>query len=473
MSRPGTSEQPLQVAIFGAGPAGFYAADALLKQYGDGVRIDLYDRLPTPFGLVRGGVAPDHDKIKSVTKLYERIASQPQVRFFGNVTFGSDILLDDLKHFYHAAIFSVGSSADRRLNIPGEDLPGSYAATEFVGWYNGHPDYRDFRFDPAIKHVAVIGVGNVAMDVTRILARSATALAGTDIADDALDVLRHSQVDTIHVFGRRGPAQAAFTNPEIRELGEIDNADLVIDPVTMQLDRYSAAYLASPEADRKDVRNVEILQGLATQPLQGKPRQIRLHFLMSPLRILGDTRVEAIEMVHNELVEDTSGAIRPRATDRTEIYPVEMVLRSVGYFGRPLAGLPFDAAHGVIPNQAGRVMQDATGSDSLTGVYVAGWIKRGPSGVIGTNKPDAVETVQTLIADVSREQHWQPECVEPDDVPKWLQRHAVHYTTYADWQTLDRIEIARGEAAGRPRLKFTTVDAMLAALADARHHEQA
>ena len=463
MTAFGILTQPIRVAIVGAGPAGFYAADHLFKQKNLTIQVDLFDRLPTPFGLVRGGVAPDHQKIKSVTAIYDKTARNPGFRFFGNVTFGSDLTLTDLQQHYNAVIFSVGTQTDKRLGIPGEDLPGSHAATEFVGWYNGHPDYRHLQFDLSQERVAVIGVGNVAMDVARILARSQAELDATDIAPYAQAALAESKIREIYILGRRGPVQAAFSNPEIKELGEMEDADIHVDPEDVVLDPASAAYLASPQADRAEVRNVEILTQYSTEPLEGKPKQLIVRFLVSPLEIVGTDRVEGLKIVRNEMVQDDKGEIRPRATDRTEILPVGLVFRSVGYYGVALPDVPFDDKKGIIPNAQGRVLTQS-GGDVIVGEYVAGWIKRGPSGVIGTNKQDAVETANLVLADFQAGQMWLPDAPQPDAVVALLRERGVRVVTYADWQRLNDLEVANAEGTARPRVKFTEIDEMLKAL---------
>lgn len=460
MTDPRSPSFTLRVAIIGSGPSGFYAADYLQKNSPQPVEIDMFDRLPTPYGLVRGGVAPDHQKIKSVTKVYERIALHPGFRFFGNVDFGTQIRLDDLKTFYHAVIYAVGAQTDKSLGIPGEDLPGSHAATDFVGWYNGHPAYRHLSFDLSQERVAVIGVGNVAMDVTRILASSYEELARTDIADEALEALKHSCVREIYLLGRRGAAQAAFTNPEIKELGELAEADLVINPQEVELDEQNRAWLASSFADSGNAKNVDTLQVLAQRPSQGHPRQIITRFLVSPTALTGDGHVEAMTLVHNTLVTTADGDLKARATDVTETLPVGLVFRSVGYRGVPLPGVPFNERTGTIPNTLGRVEDDGV---PLVGQYVVGWIKRGPSGIIGTNKPDSIETARCLLDDVQAGSHWWP-AQSADQLMTTLHERGVEYTTFADWQRLDALEVSAGSAQNRPRVKFTTIDAMLAAL---------
>jgi ferredoxin/flavodoxin---NADP+ reductase len=466
MGKIGTGGNPLRVVIIGSGPSGFYAAEYLQKQNDLVVEIDMFERLPTPFGLVRGGVAPDHQKIKTVTKVYDRIATHASFRFFGNVEFGRDISRADLQQHYHAVIYAVGSSSDKRLEIPGEDLPGSYPATEFVGWYNAHPDYRDLSFNLDAEAVAVVGVGNVAMDVTRIMARSQVELDATDIAPYAQAALRNSNIKRIYVLGRRGPAQAAFTNPEIKELGEMEASDIVVPADDMVLDEHTKAYLTSAAVDKKDVKNVEILREYADRPPTGKPKQIIMRFLVSPVEIIGTDKVEAIKIVKNELYLSESGEIRPRATDQYEIIPVQLVFRSVGYRGVALPDVPFYERWGTIPNNEGRVLTVHETGEQVIGDYVVGWIKRGPSGIIGTNKPDSVETAKHLLEDYEAGKLWSPQTPNREAVENLLKARNVHPVTFADWQMIDQLEVELGEAEGRPRKKFTEVQAMLDALAE-------
>jgi ferredoxin/flavodoxin---NADP+ reductase len=458
----GATGYTLRVAIIGAGPSGFYAAERLLKEADVSVEIDMFDRLPTPFGLVRGGVAPDHDKIKSVTKVYDRIAADPRVAFYGNVTFGKDITRDTLAQYYHAVIYAVGAQTDKQMGIPGEDLAGSHAATEFVGWYNAHPDYRDLTFDLSQERVAVIGNGNVAMDVARILARTTDELAQTDIADYALEALRASRVREIYILGRRGPAQAAFTNPEIKELGELEAAEVVVYPREVVLDDLTRAALAA-EADRIAQRNVEILTGYSHQPAKNMKRRIIMRFLVSPTALVGTERVEAIKLVKNTLVLADDGSLRAQATGEEETIPVGLVFRSIGYKGVALPDVPFDARGGIIPNREGRVIDPQTG-EVVQGQYVVGWIKRGPSGVIGTNKPDSVETVEHLLDDLHAGALGSAPHASRTAVEAMLAGRGVDYDTYADWLTLDALEQANGAAQGRPRLKYSRIDEMQAAI---------
>lgn len=454
--------QTFRIAIIGSGPSGFYAADHLLKS-GLPISIDMFDRLPTPFGLVRGGVAPDHQKIKSVTKVYDKIATSPAFRFFGHVEFGTDLSRDDLQAHYHAVIYAVGAQTDKALGIAGEELSGSHAATEFVAWYNGHPDYKHLSFDLSQERVAVIGVGNVAMDVARILARTQEELAQTDIADYAQAALSQSKVREIYVLGRRGAAQAAFTTPEIKELGEMAGADIVILPEDVVLDDASKAYLASDKADAKDAKNVEIMREYSQRAPSGKPKRIIMRFCSSPVELLGTERVEGMKIVRNRLSLDAQGNVKAQATEQTEILPVGLVFRSVGYKGVALPDVPFDAKQGTIPNDKGRVLLKQ-GGEVLCGDYVVGWIKRGPSGIIGTNKPDSIETANCLLEDLRAGMVWSPEHPEAHAIEDLLRERGVRSVSYAEWLKLDEIERQRGAEQGRPRHKFTDIASMLQAL---------
>ncbi len=395
-SQLGTSEHPLRVAIVGSGPAGFYAAGQLLSSSEPVVKVDLFDRLMTPWGLVRFGVAPDHPKIKSVTRVFEKTARMPGFRFHGNVEVGSDLTHEQLASAYHAVLYAVGTPGDRRLGIEGEDLPGSESATEFVAWYNGHPDYAEMDFDLTCKRAVVIGNGNVALDVARMLALSVDELSVTDIADHAIELLRASSVEEIVVLGRRGPAQAAFTNPELRELAELELADVIVDAADVELDAASAAALQ--EADGTVKRNVETLTAYAGRTPECKPRRVTLRFLSSPVAIEGEGKVGAIVVESNELVAGEDGSVRARPTGERERIETGLVLRSIGYVGTPLPGVPFDDRRKTVLSQNGRVLDPQTATP-LTGVYAAGWIKRGPSGVIGTNKKCAQETTDLLLED--------------------------------------------------------------------------
>jgi len=448
----------LRVAIVGSGPSGFYAAEHLLKRE-PAVEIDLFDRLPTPFGLVRGGVAPDHQKIKSVTRVFEKIAANPAVRFFGNVTIGQDLSRADLLRCYHAVIYAYGAETDRALGIPGEHLAGSHAATDFVGWYNGHPDYRERAFDLSQESVAVIGMGNVAVDVVRILARTPEELGSTDITDYALDALRLSRVREIYMIGRRGPVQGAFTNPELKELGEMDGADIRVRADELVLDPASERLLAGHKAAEK---NLTTLRHFAARAGTGKPRTIHVRFLLSPVELQGRRRVERLMLGRNRLVAGRNGDLKAEATGDRETLPVGLVFRSVGYFGSALPGVPFDPGRGIIPNDRGRVTGPAGQPEA--GEYAVGWIKRGPSGVIGTNKPDAVETTDLLLEDArAGTLNAAPE-PEPTAVERLLADRGIRVVSWADWLKIDELERRQGAAAGRPRLKLTRVEDMLAVL---------
>lgn len=460
----GTEATPLRVALIGSGPAAFYAVEHLFKQSGLVALIDMFDRLPTPYGLVRGGVAPDHQKIKTVTKVFEKLASNPRFRFYGNVEFGKDITLDDLKQHYHAIIFATGAQTDRHMGIPGEDLKGSFPATEFVAWYNGHPDFSNCQFDLTQERVAVVGVGNVAIDVARILSLSPEELARTDIADYALDALRQSRVKEVFLLGRRGPAQAAFTNPEIKELGELQDADVLVRPDEAVLDPLSQAEVDSSN-DPALKKKVEILQAYSHNQPTGKTRKLYVRFLVSPVELIGNAEGQVVRMrlVRNVLYKTDAGTLSPKATDQFEELPVGLVFRSVGYRGVALPGVPFQDRWGVILNDKGRVMDPET-KQPLKGEYVTGWIKRGPSGVIGTNKPDSVETVNMLLEDLGKGTLLDPAQPDPASVLSLVKERQPEFCSFEDWLKLDRMEVARGQPQGRPRVKFTSVKEMLAAL---------
>jgi ferredoxin--NADP+ reductase len=448
----------LRVAIVGSGPAGFYAAEALQKS-APGIAIDMFDRLPTPFGLVRGGVAPDHPRIKSVTRVFDRIASQPGFRFLGNVQIGQDLSAAELRRHYDAVIYAVGAETDRPLDIPGEHLVGSHAATELVAWYNGHPDYADRAFDFSQRAAAVIGIGNVAMDSVRILARASDHLATTDLAAHALAALGNSQLAQLHIIARRGPVQAACTTPELRELGELEGVDVVVDPRDLELDPVSAAHLAH-EHDRTAENNIGLLRHWAERGSTGAPRQIIFHFNTSPVALLGAHRVEDLQLVRNTLVPDGHGSVRATPTDEITTLPVGMVFRSVGYRGQPLPGLPFDLHRGIVPNMSGRVVEGPGSATHLRGVYVTGWIKRGPHGIIGTNKVCAAETVDHLMADAVSGRLPPAEASEVA-LEDLLRERGIDVVSWQDWQAIDRAEIERGRAAGRPREKLVRIPEML------------
>lgn len=452
----GTPERPLRVAIIGSGPSGFYAA-APLQKCAHTVTIDMFDRLPAPYGLVRGGVAPDHPKIRSVTKVYEKIAADPNFSFWGNVRIGSDLTLDTLRQHYDAIILAYGAETDRRLGIPGEDLPGSHTATSFVGWYNGHPDYRDLEFDLSQESVAVIGLGNVAMDVARILAKTPDELKETDIAAHALEALAASKVKTIYVIGRRGPVQSAFTNAEIKEMGHLSTCEPVVSAAELEL---GEACIAEASEDQGAGRNLEILQEFAARtPDPAKPRRMIFKFLRSPVELRGEGRVEQMLLEKNVL--EGSEPFKQKAVGTGEMEEIEcgLVFRSIGYKGLPIPDVPFDDRRGVVPNELGRVIENGA---PVPGLYTVGWIKRGPSGVIGTNKPDSLETVNQLLEDVPN----LPGCPEPTSEPlrAALQAKGVRVVSFEDWKVIDAAELANGAAVGKPRERFTRTSEMLAQL---------
>jgi ferredoxin--NADP+ reductase len=443
-----------RIAVVGAGPAGFYACEDLLKA---GFEVDLYDALPTPFGLVRAGVAPDHPKIKSVTRRYEKTASQPGFRFFGGVELGSDVMRSDLFERYHAVIYAVGTSADNRLGIAGEDRPGSHAATEFVAWYNGHPDYAGHAFDLSASRAVVIGNGNVAIDVARMLVLDPDEIEITDTADHAIAGLAAASVEHVIMLGRRGPAQAAFTNPELLELGELKRSDVIVAPEDVDLDPYSRAWLEE-HGDKTARRNVEILTEYSQRELAGKSHRIELRFLRSPVEIVGDDEegpVSGIRVVRNQINEE----LRAVPTGEQEMIECGLVLRSIGYRGVPLPDVPFDERRGLIRNDGGRVTDDE--GQPIPGEYVVGWIKRGPSGVIGTNKKDASDTVARLLEDAEASKLNEPSGEsDPEAIEAWLRAQVPGLVTWQGWQAIDRHETGRGEPHGRPRVKVVSVAEM-------------
>lgn len=440
------------VAVIGSGPAGLYAAEALVKQTGGNVRVDVFDRLPTPYGLVRYGVAPDHTSIKAIAKYLQRVLEGAGVRFFGCVELGKDVTRQELLSCYDAVIYGTGAMIDRQLGIPGERLPGSIAATDFVNWYCGHPDAADHVFDLSAEEVAVIGVGNVAVDVVRVLAKTAAELRETDVPEQVIEALAASRVRRIHMIGRRGPAQAKFTTKEARELGVLANAEIHVRPEDMELDPASAELA---ETDRVVRGNVKVLRGWTEPPTGAKPRLIDVRFWLAPVEIIGAERVEGLRLERTRL--DENG--RVTGTGSYETLRVGMVLRSVGYQSVALEGVPFDERAYVVPNEGGRII-DASGAQ-VPREYVAGWIKRGPTGVVGTNKSDAAETVQHLLADLAagsgRERAGQ-------NIEEVLESKGCPVVTYTDWLHLDTAEIELARALGRgERVKLGRWEAMRAA----------
>ncbi len=449
----GTSENPLRVAIVGSGPSGFYAAEALFKSEHT-VHVDMYEKLPVPFGLVRSGVAPDHPKIKNVTRIYDKIAAKEGFNFIGNVTIGKDVSVAELRKHYHAVLFASGASSDRRLNIPGEDLPRSYTATEFVAWYNGHPEYKDHTFDLSQENAVIIGQGNVAVDVCRILSKTVEELKETDIADHALEALANSKIKNIYMIGRRGPAQAAFTPQEAKELGHLELTDVVIKPEDLELSAADEAELEMKDRapKRKNVAMMRDLLAKSQEADSEKPRKLHIMFFHSPKALEGETGVERVVLERNALSGE-AGSQKARGTGETITLDAGIFFRSVGYRGLPMEGVPFREDWGVFQNENGRIEP---------GMYTAGWIKRGPSGIIGTNKPCSYDTVKELLADLD-----QLHCEIKDTTPliEHIKSQGKRVVSYTDWQKIDAAELAAGAAKGKSRSKFTSVEDMLAVLA--------
>jgi ferredoxin--NADP+ reductase len=443
------AEAPVRVAVIGSGPAAFYAAGHLLDAERP-IEVDMIERLPTPWGLVRLGVAPDHPKLKEVSRAFERIAARPGFRFLGNVEVGKAVSHEELLGAYDAVVYAVGAQTDRRLGIPGEELPGSWSATELVAWYNGHPDFQELRFDLSVEHAVVVGNGNVALDVARMLALTREELAPTDTTDEAIEAIVASGIQEIVVLGRRGPVQAAWTPAELAELGELAGADVILDPAELELDAASEAEL---EAATPIVRrNMDVLRDFAARKPAGKPRAVRLRFRVSPVAFLGSERVEGVELAHNVLEPDGRGSVRAVATEEREVLPAGIVFRSVGYRGVALPGAPFDESSGTIPNDRGRVLD--VDASPVPGVYCAGWIKRGPTGIIGTNKKDATETIDQLLADL--EAGLVPVRDRAGDLAALLAERGVDVVMYQGWQAIDEMERERGAPQGRPRVKLAT-----------------
>jgi len=431
--------EDLLVAVVGSGPAGIYAAAALTAH--EDAAVDVIDRLPTPFGLVRYGVAPDHEKMKSVAVALRRVMEHERVRFLGNIELGADISVADLHRHYDAIVVANGAAVDRRLGIGGEDLPGSFSATEFVSWYSGHPDSALDKFTLTAGTVIVIGVGNVAIDVARVLLKTADELRTTEIPDHVLAVLSHSQVRDVMIVGRRGPAYAKFTTKELRELGELANADVILPPAELALDEASEAELANNAVAR---RNLEVLRAWCERAPQGRPRRLHLRFGLRPAAICGDACVTGMQFAHG--------------TGQSVHVPADMVLRSVGYRGVPIPGLPFDDERGVVPNTAGRVLRDGA---VVPGEYVAGWIKRGPSGIIGTNKHDAAETVRCLLEDAPALPRRQVR--DPDEIIDVLHQRGVRAVLWQGWEAIEALEIAAGKRRGAKQVKVADRELLLAA----------
>ena len=457
MAQLGSENNPLRVAIVGSGPSGFYAAEALIKS-DIAVKVDMLERLPSPYGLVRSGVAPDHPKLKQAILLYDKIAQSPEFNLIASVTVGKDINVDELRDSHHAIIFTCGAESDRKLGIPGEDLAGSYTATEFVAWYNGHPDYRQRQFDLSNEVAVIIGQGNVAADVARILSKTVDELKHTDIAEHALDALAESKIKDIYVIGRRGPAQAKFTPKELREFGELEHCDAVVDSAEMELNEASNIELQE-KSNIGSKKIYDLFQKYSSQTLSGKARRCHFQFLRSPVELLGDTKLERVKFEYNQLSGDP---FEQSARGSGEFYELEtgILFRSIGYRGIAIEGVPFHDSWGIFPNEDGRIMEN---DEIVPQFYTAGWIKRGPSGIIGTNRACSVATVKSLLADLDTldagEQKTGAEMLYP-----LLDSRNVRYLNYQEWKKIDLKEVERGEPRGKPREKFTFVNEMMSVL---------
>jgi len=448
--------RPYHVAIVGSGPSGYFAAASLLK-FADSaddadVRVDMLEMLPTPWGLVRSGVAPDHPKIKSISAQFEKTALDPRFRFFGNIVVGDHVQAAELAERYDAVIYAVGAQSDRSLGIPGEDLAGSVAAVDFVGWYNAHPHFEEMAPDISSGRAVVVGNGNVALDVARILVTDPDVLATTDIADHALKVLHDRGVEEVLVLGRRGPLQAPFTTLELRELGALEglgDVDVIVDPAD-----FADISDEDIEAAGKTVRNnIKVLRGYAEREPRGAKRRIVFRFCTSPIELKGEGRVESIVLGRNALVDD-NGRIVAKDTGEREEVPAQLVVRAVGYRGVPTPGLPFDDRSGTIPHANGRI-------DGRRNEYVVGWIKRGPTGVIGSNKSDSQETVDTLVSDLSGADLAEVGADYPEELVEWLLERQPKLITDDHWKLIDEHERSAGRPHGRPRVKLTSVAELL------------
>jgi ferredoxin--NADP+ reductase len=448
--------RPYHVAIVGSGPSGYFAAASLLK-FADAnedadVRVDMLEMLPTPWGLVRSGVAPDHPKIKSISAQFEKTALDPRFRFFGNIVVGDHVQTTELAERYDAVIYAVGAQSDRSLGIPGEDLPGSVAAVDFVGWYNAHPHFQEMAPDVSSGRAVVVGNGNVALDVARILVTDPDVLATTDIADHALKMLHDRGVEEVLIVGRRGPLQAPFTTLELRELGDLEglgDVDVIVDPADL-----ADISDADVEAAGKTVRNnIKVLRGYAEREPRGAKRRIVFRFRTSPIEIKGSDRVESIVLGRNQLV-DEDGRVVAKDTGEREEVPAQLVVRAVGYRGVPTPGLPFDERSGTIPHADGRI-------EGTRNEYVVGWIKRGPTGVIGSNKKDSQETVDTLLADLAAAELADVDSEYSETLVEWMLSRQPKLVTDDHWKLIDEYERSAGQPHGRPRVKLTSVADLL------------
>jgi len=448
----------MRIAIIGSGPAGFYAAEALLKRSDTVVHVDMFDRLPTPFGLVRGGVAPDHQNIKAVTRVYEKTAARPTFRFMGNVCLGRDVTVEELRQHYHQVVYAVGNESDRRLGIPGEGIAGCTPASVFIGWYNGHPDYRHAQIDLSVSRVAVVGNGNVAIDAARILLRTPAELEKTDIAAHALEALRNSRVREVFLLGRRGPEQATFTPPELKELGEMEDVDVIVAPSEL-----AACMIPEAEGATQQEKNLKILQSFAARQPGARAKKLHLRFLVSPAEIVADAdcKVAGLVLEKNRLEMAADGTAVARGSGEMEVLDVGMVLPAIGFAADRIGGVPFDARARIIANEDGRVV-DAASRAVIANEYVVGWARTGPRGLIGSHKAASAHVVEHMVLDgAGLDARKLP---EREAIISLLHERGVQVVSFEDWKRLDDAEVARGERRGAPRDKIVDVEAMLAVL---------
>lgn len=448
----------MRVAIIGSGPAGFYAAEALLKRTDTVVHVDMFDRLPTPYGLVRGGVAPDHQSIKTVTRVFEKTAARPTFRFLGNVCLGRDVTVEELRRHYHQIVYAVGNEADRRLGIPGEGIPRCTPVAVFIGWYNGHPDYRQAKIDLSVSRVAVVGNGNTAIDAARILLRTPAELEKTDIAAYALEALRNSRVREVFILGRRGPEQASFTPPELKEFGEMEDVDPVVAP-----DELAGCVIPESAGNSQQEKNLKILQSFAARPPGEKAKKLHLRFRVSPKKVIanGDGNVAGLVLEKNRLETRSDGTVSARGTGETEVLNVGMVLPAIGFAAKRIDGVPYDEKAKIIANEDGRVVDPASRA-VVANEYVVGWARSGPQGLIGPHKGASAHVVEHMIADgAGLEARVLP---EREAIDLLLRQRGVQIVSFDDWKRLDDVEVERGERRGAPRDKVVDVEAMLAVL---------
>jgi len=455
----------MRVAIIGSGPAGFYAAEALLKRTDTVVHVDMFDRLPTPYGLVRGGVAPDHQSIKTVTRVFEKTAARPTFRFLGNVCLGRDVTVEELRRHYHQIVYAVGNEADRRLGIPGEGISRCTPVAVFIGWYNGHPDYRQAKIDLSVSRVAVVGNGNTAIDAARILLRTPDELEKTDIAEYALEALRNSQVREVFILGRRGPEQASFTPPELKEFGEMEDVDPIVAP-----EELAGCAIPEAEGNSQQEKNLKILQAFAArQPgaktqLSEKTKKLHLRFLVSPTEVIADAdgNVAGLVLEKNRLEIQPDGAVSARSTGEVETLDVGMVLPAIGFTAKRIAGVPYDEEAQVIANEDGRVV-DPVSRTVIANEYVVGWARTGSHGLIGSHKGASAHVVEHMIADGAGLE--ARELPDREAIDTLLRERGAQIVSFDDWKRLDDVEVERGARRGAPRDKIVDVEAMLAVLA--------